>query len=140
MRAACTDWSGQGRIDAGIVANVDTKACADGTVSVTTAAEAVAAVAGANGIAVVEQTEVSVAGYAGTRFDIRVAEVPNRCPDGQIPLVDAVNPLDRGVSLRLYLIDVDGTTLALGLFGYADWDPPIRASVDGIIASMRIEP
>jgi hypothetical protein len=54
--------------------------------------------------------------------------------------VDGVSAVDVGLNVRLYLIDVDGTTFALGLYGYRDWDPDVRRDVDGIIASMQIEP
>ena len=139
MRAACTDWSGFGGIDAGVVSRVDTTACAGGTVEVQTTADVIAAVSVANGIDVIEQTDVAVGGYAGTRFDIRVHDAANPCPDLQIPLVDGVNPIDAGLGIRLFLVDVGGTTLALGLYGYPDWDPALRTDVDGVIASMRID-
>jgi len=140
LRAACTDWSGPGKIEAGEVTEVETNACSGGRVAVATTAEAIEAVSAAKGIDVVEQTDVTVDGHTGTRFDIRVLEAPNACPDQQIPLVDNVNPVDTGMDFRLYLIDVDGKTLALGLYGYAGWEPAVRAEADGIIASMQIDP
>ena len=140
IRAACTDLSGPGSIEATIVTRVDTTACLGAVVPVASAAEAVDAVGRASGITVVEQAELTVGGHAATRLDLRVADAPNACPDGQIRLVDALNPLDQGMTLRLYLVDVDGTPLAIGLFGQADWDPAVRATVDAIIASLEIEP
>ncbi len=138
MRAACTDGSGSGWIDAGEVTLVDTNACAGERVGVRTTAEAIAAVSVAKGIDVVEQADVTLDGYTGTRFVIGIHDMPDACPDLQIPLVDGLNPVDQGMDFRLYLIDVDGTTLALGLYGYADWEPAVRSDVDGIIDSMRV--
>ena len=48
----------------------------------------------ASGINIVDQTEVTVGGYTGTRFDIKVRNELTPCPDNQIPLVDGVNPVD----------------------------------------------
>lgn len=140
MQAACTDWSGTGWIDAGEVTLVDTSACTGARVRVETMAEAIEAVTVAEGIDVVEQTNVTIDGYAGTLLVIDVHDVPNGCPDQQIPLLDGVNPVDRGVGLEVYLVDVDGTTLALGLFGYPDWTSNVRTDVAGIIASLQIDP
>jgi hypothetical protein len=140
-QATCTGWFVYGWIDAGLSSLVDTTACTGERTAVASVAEAVAAIAVADGIDVVEQAEVSIDGYPGMRLAIEVPDVPNDCPEQQIPVLDAVNPVDRGVSIGLYLIDVDGTTLALGLFGYGGPDPAgVRDDVDAIIASMQIEP
>jgi hypothetical protein len=44
------------------------------------------------------------------------------------------------VTYALYLIDVDGKTLAVALYGYKDWAPAVTTAVDGILASMQIDP
>jgi hypothetical protein len=137
-QAACADLRGTGAIYAGEVTQVDTDACEGARVAVDTLEEAVAAVSTAKGIDVVAQSSVTLGGHTGTRFDIRVHDAANACPDGQIPLVDGVTPFDQGLTFRLYLIDVDGKTLAVGLYGSPNWRPDVSAKVDDILASMQI--
>jgi hypothetical protein len=139
-QAACTDWSGPGSINASEVTRVDTEACTGPSLAIDTAAEAIAAVSAAKGIEVISQTGITVGGYAGTRFDITILDASNACPNQQIPLVDGVTPFDAGLPVRLYLIDVEGKTLALALYGYALWDRAVIGNVDAIVASMRIAP
>ena len=133
LKAACTDWSGPGAIDAGEVTLVHNDAC-DGQ-AVHTLDDAIAAVSTSKGIDVVAKTDVTLGGHPGTRFDIFVHEDANACTNG---VVDGVT-LERGVNLRLYLIDVDGKTLALALYGHPLWSPDVRATVDEILASLQIE-
>ena len=140
LRAACTDMAGQGYIEAREATRVYTDGCAGTSVEVGSTAEAIAAVAAAKDLGVVGQTDVTLAGYKGTRFEILVPEGLDSCPDHQIPVVDGLNPFDAGVTYALYLIDVDGKTLAVALYGYKDWAPAVTTAVDGILASMQIDP
>jgi len=139
IKGACSDRTGPGGIEAGEVSEVDARACAISAGAVTTPAEAIAAVSAAQGIDVVSQTDVTLGGYAGTLFDFRVHDGLNACPNGQLMLVDGVTPFSPIVGSRLYLLDVDGTTLAIGLYGYELWGPDMRATVDQILASLQIE-
>ena len=133
LKAACTDWSGPGAIDAGEVTVVHNDAC-DGP-AIHTVDDAVAAVSASKGIDVVAKTDVALGGHPGTRLDLFVHEDANACTNG---VVDGVT-LEQGVNVRLYLIDVDGKTLALALYGYPDWRPDVRATVDEILASLQVE-
>lgn len=117
-----------------------TDTCAGPSIPVGSAAEAVAAMSTANGIEVVEQTNVTIGGYPGSRLDIYVPDAPNTRPDLQIPVADGLNPLDPTGNFALYFIDVQGKTLGLALYGSNDWNPDVRAAVDAILASMQIEP
>jgi hypothetical protein len=139
MRASCTDLSGTGKTQAAEVTRVYTDACAGVSVAVDTAAEAIAAVSDAEAVEVVRQTDVTLGGYTGSRLDVVVPDIPNTCPDEQILVAQELDPFDRGVSYALYLVDVEGRTLALALFGNTDWRPAVTAQVDAIIASLQIE-
>ena len=138
QRQACPDWSGTGKIQAAEVTSVYTDACAGISVPVATAAEAVAAVSGAKGLDVAGWSDVTLGGYTGVIVDIDVPNVPNTCPDQQILVADGLHPFDLEVTYGLYLIDVEGRLLAIGLFGSADWDADLRAQVDAILASIEI--
>jgi hypothetical protein len=133
LKAACTDGSGPGAIDAGEVTRVHNDAC-DGEI-VRTLDQASAAVSASTGIDVVAKSDVTLGGHPAARFDIFVHEDANLCTNG---LVDGVS-LEQGVNVRLYLIDVDGKFLALALYGYPLWSPDVRATADAILASLRIE-
>jgi len=139
LQAACADFQGSSRIEAAEVTRVDTTACTGATLAVDTYEEAVAAVSTASGIDVVAQTDASLGGYPGTRFDITIPMVANACTDQQIPLVEGVNPFDPGLDVGLYLIDVDGKTLALALFAPSTWSPGRTAKVDSIVDSLEID-
>jgi hypothetical protein len=53
-------------------------------------------------------------------------------------VTDGLNNLDPGVT-TVYVLDVDGTPLALGIFGIEDGDPALTAQFDEVVASLQIE-
>jgi hypothetical protein len=138
MKASCTDMMGTGLTLGAELTRVYTDGCADTSVPVDSAAAAVAAVSAAEGLEVVETSLVTFGGYPGTRLDITVSDAPNACPDQQIPLTDDLSPFDAGLNVTLYLIDVDGKTLALATYG-GGWGPAVNADLDAMLASTRIE-
>jgi hypothetical protein len=140
MKAACTDMQGTGYTLGAEVTRVYTDACAGTSVPVDSAAAAIDVVSRAEGFEVVEEIQVTLGGYPSTRLDITVPDVPNSCVDQQIAITDGLNPFDRGLDVTLFVIDVEGKTLALALYGYPDWDPSVTADVDAMLSSLQIAP
>ncbi|HEX5012852.1 MAG TPA: hypothetical protein VFV72_01745 [Candidatus Limnocylindrales bacterium] len=140
LRAACADQQGTGWIEASEVDLVDMAACERGTVEIHSTEEAIAAVGTAQGIEVTSQTDAKLGGYSGTKFDFEIPEITSRCADNQIPLVDGVNPFDVGLDYTLYLIDVNGKTLAVALYGPANWSATVSDTIEIFLDSMQIEP
>ncbi len=140
MKAACTDMMGTGFTLGAEVSLVYTDACSGTSVLVDSARAAIDAMSGAEGLEVVEETQGTLGGYPSTRLDITVSDAPNACPDQQIPLTDDLSPFDAGLTFRLYVIDVEGKTLALALYGYPDWNAGVIADMNAMLASLQIEP
>jgi hypothetical protein len=140
MKAACTDMQGTGYTLGAEVTHVYTDACAGTSVLVDSPRAAIDAVSGAEGLEVVEGTQGTRGGYPSTRLEITVSDAPNACPDQQIAITDDLNPFDAGLTFTLYVIDVEGKTLALALYGYPDWSRADIADMDAMLASMQIEP
>src|SRR5262245_5125727 len=131
--------NGPGGIEAGEVTKVDSFACRLSAVLVNSPEEAIAAVHIANGIDILSRKEATLGGYTGTRFDLRVRDGLAACHDGRLPLVDGMAPFVPGMVSRLYLLDVEGTTLAVALQGRELWGPDARAAADEVLASLQIE-
>ena len=140
LRAACTDESGQGLMEATEASRIATDGCAGVSVAIESVADAVAAATSAKDVDLLEENAVTVDGYSGSRLDMIVRDAPNDCLDGQVPLAEGLRPFDPGLNFTLYLIDVEGRTLVLALYGQTFWDIPLRETVDAIVASMEIDP
>ena len=140
MQSWCADERGGPGLTLGAeLTRVYTDACAGVSVPVDSAAAAITAVSTAKGLEVVDQMEATVGGYSGTRFEITVSEAPNACFDQYIPISDDLSSFAPGLTFTLYVIDVDGKTLALAHYGSEDWQPAVTADLDAMLASMRIE-
>ena len=92
------------------------------------------------GVNVDGQTDVTLGGHRGTRLDLRLDIDGNACAEQQIPLLNGMTPFEPGARYPLYLIDVDGKTLAIALYQTDIWRPEVSAQVDDILASLQIEP
>jgi hypothetical protein len=119
---------------------VYTDACAGISVPVDSAEAAITAVSTAKGFEVVGRLQTTVGGYSGARFEMTVSETPNACFDQYIPISDDLSSFGPGLTFTLYVIDVDGKTLALAHYGSEDWQPAVTADLDSMLDSMRIEP
>jgi hypothetical protein len=86
---------------------------------------------------------LSLDGYTASRFDLSVPADfdATTCADGTVRPLDGVSNLDPGQTLTVYLVDVDGTTLALAVHAYqGDATPALIAEVDAIVSSLAIDP
>jgi hypothetical protein len=110
-------------------------------VTVDTPAEAITALTAMTGVEVSAPADVTIGGYPGTKFEITVPAdyVATACSDGAVVVADGSTNLDTGAGVTtLYVLDVDGTTLALAIFGVEDGDTAVIAQFDEVLASMQI--
>ena len=140
MQSWCADERGGPGLTMGAeLTRVYTDACAGVSVAVDSAQAAIDAVSAAKGLEILDQTQVTLGGYPSTRFDVAVSDRLDACPGQEIWLSDDLDPFGTGLTFTLYVIDVDGKTLALALYG-ADWSTAVNSDLDAMLASMRIEP
>lgn len=134
-------------IEASIVTQVFADACdMDGaTRPVSGASEAIEALVAQEGHDLTGPTDATMAGLPASRLDISVpAEFDaTTCTNDMIRLWIGTNDtgIDPGETMTVYIIDVDGVALAVHApFSDAAMTPALIAEVDGIIASLEIEP
>lgn len=144
LRADCDASQGLGWLEAKQVTQLYPDACQWGSagVDVDSVAATIAAFSNVPGIEVGELTDVTVDGYAGSRFDVSVpAEFDaSACTDGMLKPVDGVSGVGPDNVHTVSLIDVQGILLAITIHEYALQPPDVAAQLDAIIESMQIEP
>jgi hypothetical protein len=146
VRAPCGN-GGPVMIEASIVTEVFADACdMDGaTRPVSGASEAIEALVAQEGHDLTGPTDATMAGLPASRLDISVpAEFDaTRCTNEMIRLWIGTNDtgIGPGETMTVYIVDVDGLAIAVHApFSAQDMTPALIAEVDGIIASLQIEP
>jgi hypothetical protein len=146
VRAPCGDRAPV-MIEASIVTEVFADACdMDGeTRLVSGASEAIEALVSQEGHDLTGPTDVTIAGLPASRLAISVPTEfdATTCTNEMIRLWIGTNDtgIDPGETMTVYIVDVDGLALAVHApFSDVEMTPALIAEVDGIIASLQIEP
>lgn len=144
-------FNGSVTLEASLVGQVYADACdrAGTGVEVDTPAAAIAALATQPGHEVTGPSDITLAGYPASRFEISVPPDfdATTCTDGIIELwrssggQDGPTNMHPGQITTVFLVDVDGATLGVSArYWHEDATPALIAEVDAIVSSMVIEP
>jgi len=142
LRAACSDGSGYGSFHAGQVTTVYQDAChrAAGR-AVDSVAAAVAALADVPGVEVGPPTDINIAGYSGSQFELvgQLSFDLAGCEEGGLQPLNGVPPMGTDNTFTVSLIDVDGSLLAITIPEYASQPRDVAAELAAMVDSMQIE-
>jgi hypothetical protein len=87
-----------------------------------------------------EPAELTIAGYAATRFEVSFESSP--CPDDVHPLLQGGAAIGRDAAVIVYIVDVDygGVPLGVAIINrYGDASAARVAEAEAIVASLKIE-
>ena len=147
-RALGCGFGGSARLEASLVRQVYTDAChwAGTGVEVRTAAEAAEALAAQTGYEeLLSDFDTTVGGYParGLFMSIEINFDATKCDDGVLAFwQDAGASPDPGWNVSVFLVDVEGSVLALSASRWAgdQEEVPLAAELHSMVDSLRIEP
>ena len=124
-------------IHASRVVTVAAACDASAWVDVKTPADAVAALASAQGVALSAPTAITIGGHPATRFE--VAANAQLCFDEVLLWNDKT--VARGTTMIIYVVDVDGRAFGITIESRGNEAPPAQlAEAEAILASLQISP